>query len=118
MSEWEATSLEECFGDLPDPRVSGRCDHKLIDIIMIAVCAVICGAESWTGVETFGKAKRGWLKQFLELPNGIPSHDTFGRVFASLDGEAFQQGFARWVETVFGVTKGQVVAIDGKTVRG
>ena len=117
MSDWEGTRLEECFGDLPDPRVPGRCDHKLIDIIMIAVCGVICGAESWTGVETFGQAKRGWLKQFLELPNGIPSHDTFGRVFASLDAEAFQQGFARWVEAVFHVTKGQVIAIDGKTVR-
>jgi predicted transposase YbfD/YdcC len=118
MSERKETSLEECFRDLPDPRVQGRCDHKLIDLIMIAVCAVICGAESWSGVETFGKAKRGWLQQFLELPNGIPSHDTFGRVFASLDAEAFQQGFARWVEAVFRVTKGQVIAIDGKTVRG
>ena len=117
MSELEASGLEECFRDLPDPRVPGRCDHKLIDLIMVAVCAVICGAESWTGVETFGKAKQAWLKQFLELPNGIPSHDTFGRLFASLDAEAFQQGFARWVETVFHVTKGQVVAIDGKTVR-
>jgi predicted transposase YbfD/YdcC len=117
MSEVEETSLEECFRDLPDPRVQGRCDHKLIDLVMIAVCAVICGAESWTGVETFGKAKRDWLKQFLELPNGIPTHDTFGRVFASLDAEAFQEGFARWVEAVFRVTKGQVIAIDGKTVR-
>src|SRR5436305_164575 len=117
MSELERTSLEECFRDLPDPRVQGRCDHKLIDVIMIAVCAVICGAESWTGVETFGNAKRTWLRQFLELPNGIPTHDTFGRVFASLNAEAFQQGFVRWVEAVFRVTKGQVIAIDGKTVR-
>jgi predicted transposase YbfD/YdcC len=117
MCELGETSLEECFRDLPDPRVQGRCDHKLIELIMIAICAVICGAESWTGVETFGKAKQVWLKQFLELPNGIPSHDTFGRVFASLDAEAFQQGFARWVEAVFRVTKGQVIAIDGKTVR-
>ena len=84
---------------------------------MIAVCGVICGAESWTGVETFGKAKQAWLKQFLELPNGIPSHDTFGRVFASLDADAFQQGFTRWVEAVFRVTQGQMIAIDGKTLR-
>ncbi len=117
MSEIEVTSLEECFRDLPDPRVQGRCDHKLIDVIMIAVCGVICGAESWTGVETFGKAKQTWLKQFLELPNGIPTHDTFGRVFASLNAEAFQQGFSRWVEAVFRVTQGQVIAIDGKTLR-
>ncbi len=118
MSGIEITSLAECFQDLPDPRVQGRCDHKLIDVIMIAVCGVICGAESWMGVETFGKAKRSWLQQFLELPNGIPSHDTFGRVFASLDAEAFQQGFTRWVEAVFRVTQGQVIAIDGKTLRG
>ncbi len=117
MSGIEITSLKECFQDLPDTRVQGRCDHKLIDMIMIAVCGVICGAESWIGVETFGKAKETWLRQFLELPNGIPAHDTFGRVFASLNAEAFQQGFTRWVEAVFRVTQGQVIAIDGKTIR-
>jgi hypothetical protein len=84
---------------------------------MIAVGGVIGGAESWTGVETFGKAKRGWLQQFLEVPNGIPTDDPFGRVFASLNAEAFQPGFAGWVEAVFRVTRGQVMAIDGKTVR-
>lgn len=117
MTGIEISSLKECFQDLPDPRVQGRCDHKLIDMIMIAVCGVICGAESWMGVETFGKAKESWLRQFLELPNGIPTHDTFGRVFASLEAEAFQQGFIRWVEAVFRVTQGQVIAIDGKTLR-
>jgi len=111
------TSLEECFSEVPDPPVRGRCDHKLIDLIIITVCAVICGADSWTGVETFAKAKERWLKRYLELPNGNPSHDTFGRVFASLNAEAFQAGFSRWVEAVFRVTKGQVVAMDGKTVR-
>jgi predicted transposase YbfD/YdcC len=111
------SSLEDCFSDLPDPRVQGRCDHKLIDMIIITICAVICGADSWTGVETFGQAKQSWLERYLTLPNGVPSHDTFGRVFASLNAEAFQAGFSRWVETVFRVTKGQVVAIDGKTVR-
>jgi hypothetical protein len=85
--------------------------------LVITVCAVICGADSWTGVETFGKGKQVWLKHYLDLSNGIPSHDTFGRVFASLNAEAFQTGFSRWVETVFRVTKGQVVAIDGQTVR-
>jgi predicted transposase YbfD/YdcC len=117
MSEDFFASLEECFKDLPDPRVQGRCDHKLIDMIIIAVCAVMCGADNWVGVETFGKAKFNWLKQFLELPNGIPSHDTFGRVFAVLDAEAFQTSFARWVQQVFRLTEGQVVAIDGKTAR-
>jgi predicted transposase YbfD/YdcC len=89
----------------------------LIDLIIITVCAVICGADSWTGVETFAKAKESWLKRHLALRNGVPSHDTFGRVFASVNAEAFQAGFSRWVEAVFRVTKGQVVAIDGKTVR-
>jgi hypothetical protein len=78
-------SLEDCFGDIPDPRVVGRCDHLLVDIIMVAICGVLCGAESWSEVEEFGKSKEGWLKQYLELPAGIPSHDTFGRVFRLLD---------------------------------
>jgi predicted transposase YbfD/YdcC len=117
MSDKLKISLEECFQSLPDPRVEGRCDHKLIDIIIIGVCGVICGADSWTGIETFGKAKQSWLRTFLELRNGIPSHDTLGYVFSRLDSEAFQTGFARWVEAVFQVTKGQVIAIDGKTVR-
>jgi predicted transposase YbfD/YdcC len=113
----DTLSLETCFGDVPDPRVVGRWDHKLLDIIIIAVCAVITGAESWVEVETFGQLKQGWLKTFLELPKGIPTHDTFGRVFAALDAEAFQSSFARWVEGVFAAIRGQVVAIDGKTVR-
>lgn len=117
MSGIEITSLKEGFQDVADPRVQGRCEDKLIDLIMIAICGVICGAERWMGVETFGKAKETWLKQFLALPNGIPTHDTFGRVFASLDAEAFQQGFTRWVEAVFRVTQGQMIAIDGKTLR-
>ena len=117
MSENPVASLEACFGELVDPRVEGRCDHKLIDIIIIAVCAVIAGAETWVDVETFGKARHKWLASFLALPNGIPSHDTLGRTFAALDAEAFQRSFVRWVEAAFRVTKGQVVAIDGKTVR-
>ena len=118
MSDKLKLSVEKCFENVADPRVEGRCDHKLIDMIIIAICGVICGADSWTGIETFGKAKEDWLREFLELRNGIPSHDTFGYVFSRLDGEAFQKGFARWVESVFQVTRGQVIAIDGKTVRG
>lgn len=105
------------FRTLPDPRVEGRCDHKLIDIIVITVCAVIAGGETWVDVENFGLAKRDWLAGFLELPAGIPSHDTFGRFFAALDAQAFQICFVRWVKAVFRVTKGQVIAIDGKTLR-
>jgi len=110
-------SLTEAFEGLSDPRVEGRCEHKLIDIILIALCAVITGAESWVEVETFGNLKEEKLKSFLELAEGIPSHDTFGRVFAALDAEEFQKCFARWVEGVFQVSQGQVIAIDGKTVR-
>lgn len=118
MSNEDPISLIISFQDLPDPRVEGRCDHKLIDIIVITVCAVIAGAESWVDVANFGEAKRDWLRRFLELPAGIPSHDTFGRFFAALDAAAFQSAFMRWVEGVFRVSKGQVIAIDGKTVRG
>jgi len=117
MPDMMLTTIETCFQDLADPRVTGRCDHKLVEMIVIVVCGVICGADGWTGIETFGRAKESWLRQFLSLENGIPTHDTFGRVFASLNAEAFQAGFARWVEAVFRVTKGQVIAIDGKTLR-
>lgn len=111
-------SLAACFGDLPDPRGVGRCDHQLLDMVIIAVCAVITGAESWVEVETLGTLKQAWLQTFLALPAGIPKHDTFGRVFAALDAQAFQKGFARWVEGVFVATRGQIVPIDGKTLRG
>lgn len=117
MSTDLTTSLENCFGDLPDPRVRGRCDHKLLDIIIIAICGVLCGADSWVGIETVGKAKESWFREFLDLAHGIPSHDTFGYVFAKLDHEEFQRRFVQWVEAVVRVTKGQVVAIDGKTAR-
>ena len=117
MTDEHPISLIISFQDLPDPRVEGRCDHKLIDIIVVTVCAVIAGAESWVDVQSFGEAKQEWLKTFLTLPAGIPSHDTFGRFFAALDAEAFQTAFMRWVEGVFRVSKGQVIALDGKTVR-
>ena len=111
-------SLEACFGDMPDPRVVGRCDHLLVEIIMVAICGVLSGAESWSEIEEFGEAKKAWLRQYLELPAGIPSHDTFGRVFRLLDAAAFQERFMKWVEATFSVARGQVIAVDGKTVRG
>lgn len=117
MSDQLKNSIRQCFEDLPDPRVTGRCDHKLIDIIIIAICGVISGADSWVGVETYGKAKEAWLTEYLDLEHGIPSHDTFGDVFSSLDSKAFQTGFSRWVESIFSLTAGQVIAIDGKTAR-
>jgi predicted transposase YbfD/YdcC len=117
MSETPVASIEEHFGDLEDERKAKGKRHELLDIIVIAVCAVICGAESWTDIELFGKAKQGWLKRYLALPHGIPSHDTFGRVFARLDPEQFEARFLSWVQAVFETTEGEVVAIDGKTVR-
>ncbi len=111
-------SLARYFGDLPDPRGVGRCEHKLLDIIVIAICGVLCGAEGWEDIEGLGRSQAAWLRQFLELPCGIPAHDTFRRVFSLLDAQAFEARFGRWVEGVFRVQRGQVVAIDGKTIRG
>lgn len=105
------------FADLPDPRVDRTKRHALLDIVAIALCAVICGADSWVEVARFGQAKREWLRTFLALPHGIPSHDTFGRVFAALDPTAFERCFLGWVRALATVTDGQVVAIDGKTLR-
>ncbi len=110
-------SLAEHFAALEDPRAEHLTDHKLLDIVMIAICGVIRGAETWTDIELFGHERRIWLEQFLELENGIPSHDTFGRVFARIDTDQFQLCFASWVQCVFQTTKGQVVALDGKTIR-
>lgn len=117
MSDNPIASIEDCFGDIHDPRVQGRCDYPLLEIIFIAICAVIAGADGWTEIETFGKSKEKWLKQFLLLEKGIPSHDTFGDVFHAIDAEEFQRSFMRWIERVFTVTQGQVIAIDGKTMR-
>lgn len=85
MKETPVASIVEHFGGLEDERKDKGKRHPLLDIIIIAICAVICGAEGWSDIEVFGKAKRRWLAQFLTLPHGIPSHDTFGRVFAQLD---------------------------------
>jgi len=86
-------AIEEHFGKIIDPGKDRTRDHKLIDIIAIAMCVVICGAEGWTDIELFGKSKQHWLTTFLELPNGIPSHDTFGRVFSLIDAQQFQLAF-------------------------
>jgi predicted transposase YbfD/YdcC len=110
--------LIEHFGDMPDPRIDRTKRHKLVDIIVIAICAVICGADDWVEVALFGEAKEAWFRTFLELPNGIPSHDTFNRVFARLDPDAFRARFLSWIEAICSITGGQVIAIDGKKLRG
>jgi predicted transposase YbfD/YdcC len=110
-------SLVEHFGDVTDPRLERQKLHQLLDIIVIAICAVICGADTWVDIELFGRSKLKWLKKFLELPNGIPSHDTFGRVFGLLDPVEFQTSFRHWVQAVTHVTHGQVIGVDGKQLR-
>ena len=105
------------FSEIEDPRVERTKQHKLIDIITIAICAVICGAEGWTDIETYGLAKYEWLKQFLELPNNIPSHDTFSRVFSRLNPQQFQQGFLNWIKSISKIIPAEVIAIDGKSLR-
>ena len=112
-----AASIDKYFSNQEDPRVERTKLHALLDILVIAICAAICGADNWAEVELFGNAKQAWFAQFLDLPHGIPSHDTFWRVFARLDPEQFQQCFVDWISAVSSVTQGQVVAIDGKTLR-
>lgn len=110
-------SVARYFADLPDPRVDRTKKHSLTDILVIALCAVVCGADSWEEVEAFGEAKRGWLKGFLALPNGIPSHDTFYRVFARLDPQAFGKCVGEWMAAACEVAGLRPIAVDGKAVR-
>src|ERR1051326_8095899 len=107
-------ALKEHFAQVDDPRVERTRLHRLIDILVIVSCAVICGAESWDDIAEFGEVKRDWFATFLELPNGIPSHDTFNRGFAALNPEQFRQAFLNWMRTVL---PEQVIALDGKTIR-
>ena len=93
MCQEDAASIVVCFADMEEPRFAHLCVHKLIDIMVIAMCAVICGADNWVEIAGFGRAKYDWLKKFLELPCGIPSHDTFGRVFAVLDPQEFERHY-------------------------
>lgn len=109
--------LTRHFLTITDPRIERQKAHLLIDIIMIAICATIAGCEGWVEIADYGQAKQKWLRTFLKLPNGIPSHDTFGRVFSLLNPKQFQESFAIWIRSVVKITKGQVIAIDGKTNR-
>ncbi len=116
--EPEIGSITKHFSKVRDPRIDRTKRHRLMDILIIAICGVICGADSWVDIELFGKTKLEWLKGFLKLPNGIPSHDTFGRVFAALDPQEFESSFMEWVQAINELTQGQVIAIDGKQLRG
>src|SRR5262245_24770860 len=105
------------FAELPDPRVDRTKKHRLDDILAITLCAVICGADSFEEIERFGEARQDWLKRFLALPNGIPSHDTFNRVFAALDRQQFAACFGRWMADLCAATGLRPIAVDGKAVR-
>lgn len=110
-------TLLECFSELKDPRLDRRKRHLLEDIVVLTICGVLGGADDWMSIEAFGKEKYQWFKQFLSLPNGIPSHDTFGRVFSLISPDEFQACFTRWIQAVALKTPGQVIPIDGKTLR-
>ncbi len=106
------------FSELRDPRIERNREHVLEEILLIAIAAVLSGAESWNDIADYGEDKLEWLKTFLTLPSGIPSHDTFNRVFAALDPEEMERGFVAWVSSIARLTAGEVVAIDGKTLCG
>ena len=110
--------LEIHFSELEDPRIDRHKVHKLIDIIGLTIIAVLCGADNWVAIETFGKARLEFLRGYLDLSNGIPSHDTLGRFFSVLNPEALEKGFTNWVQAICKLSKGEVISIDGKCLRG
>lgn len=117
MSTPSSASIFQHVASVEDPRINRQKKHPLQDIFFITLCAVISGADNWVMIEAFGKSKEAWFMEQLDLKHGIPSHDTFGDVFAAIDTEAFSACFSRWVADLANLTLGEVVAIDGKTVR-
>lgn len=115
MSHTKSAAMTEYFSSLTDPRVDRNKLHKLLDIIVISICAVISGADGWEAIEDYGNVRKEWLGNFLELPNGIPSHDTFGRMFSIISFEEFRDCFTKWIGAVCKATDGQIVPIGGKT---
>jgi predicted transposase YbfD/YdcC len=118
MSQDPSLSLLDSLEQIPDPRRERTKLHQLVDILVIAVCATICAAETWEEIEEFGQAKEDWFKKFLAFPNGIPSHDTFRRVFLLIKPKKFQEAFLMWVRAVAQMSEGDLISIDGKQVRG
>ncbi len=112
----EENTIESFFDNIQDPRHHNKL-HNLIDVILIAICAVVAGADTYEQIENFGKKRKKWLSKLLSLPHGIPSHDTFGRIFERMNPNEFQNSFMNWIQSVTKQTKGQVIAIDGKTLR-
>lgn len=116
-SNLPSSSLLKHFETLEDPRTAYLIEHRLLDIVALTICAVVCGAEGWEDIEAYGRSKLEWLETFLELPNGIPSHDTVSRVFARLEPSKLQECFVNWVKAIAQLSEGEVIAIDGKSVR-
>src|ERR671924_2340360 len=117
MADPVNASIIEHFQTLQDPRIERTKKHNLLDILVIAVCTRLTGGEGFQDMALFGKSKRAWLQTFLALPHGIPSHDTFGRVFARLHPQRFQACFLSWTQAVAQLTQGTLVSLDGKTLR-
>jgi predicted transposase YbfD/YdcC len=117
MSKSPTSSLEQRFSSLADPRTGQNIQHPLMSIISIAICGVICGADTWMDIVLFGEAKKAWLETFLDLRHGIPSHDTFGRVFRQLEAGSFEQCFREWTQALCQRTAGAIRSLDGKQVR-
>jgi predicted transposase YbfD/YdcC len=112
-----AASIVDYFSRIPDPRVERTRRHSLVDILVLSLCAVISGADSFCAIEAFGRARKEWLQTFMDLRHGIPTHDTLGRLFAALDPQTLAEAFRRWALALARLTRGEVVAIDGKTLR-
>ena len=117
MESNNENNLLSCFSIIEDPRLDRKKRHKLLDILAIAICAVLCHAETWNEMQQFGESKKEWFQTFLDLPNGIPSHDTFRRVFILLDPEEFKTSFQMWVQTIAQKIDKEIISIDGKTSR-
>ncbi len=113
-----SSKLITIFSKIDDPRRDITKQHKLEDILLMGIISVICGASSWNEIELYSKTKEDFLRTFLELPNGVPSHDTFNRVFSAIDSKQFETCFIEWINSIAKITKKEVIAIDGKTIRG
>jgi len=118
MSKLKAEVLFESLTRIDDPRREHQKLHSLFDILVITICGVICGAEHWNEIEEFGEAKQEWFATFLELENGIPSHDTFRRVFILLDNIELKEVFVEWINSAVSLSRGSLVNIDGKNFGG
>jgi predicted transposase YbfD/YdcC len=118
MISRDRQSIIDFFSVIPDPRIDRTKHHKLMDILILSICAIICGANNFVAIENFGKVRKEWLESFLELKGGIPSHDTISRVFSLIDSKILQECFIQWLQASIAVIDGEVVSIDGKTMRG